>query len=117
MRKLTVCLVALLFVSSIAAARQETQIAAANGKIATKAEAPARRGPVFRANKGQIVQAQTLLKQAGHFAGEATGKLDPETRSALKKYQANSGLKETGTLNRVTLDKMGITLTDKQKAI
>ncbi|MEJ7713324.1 MAG: peptidoglycan-binding domain-containing protein [Pyrinomonadaceae bacterium] len=94
-----------------------TQTTAANGKTTTKAEVPIRRGPVFRANKGQIVQAQTLLKQAGHFTGEAAGKLDPETRSALRKYQASSGLKETGTLNRVTLDKMGITLTDKQKAI
>ena len=34
----------------------------------------------------------------------------------LKKYQDANGLKVTGTLNQATLEKMGIALTDKQKA-
>jgi hypothetical protein len=33
----------------------------------------------------------------------------------LKKYQTANGLNATGTLNQVTLEKMGIALTDKQK--
>jgi hypothetical protein len=33
----------------------------------------------------------------------------------LKKYQAANGLSPTGTLNQITLEKMGIALTDKQK--
>ena len=73
------------------------------------------RGPVFRANKEQIMQAQKLLKDGGMYAGEQTGKLDDATREGLKKYQEGNGLKVTGTLNKVTLEKMGITLTDKQK--
>jgi murein L,D-transpeptidase YcbB/YkuD len=74
-----------------------------------------KRGPVFRATKEQVTAAQNLLKSRGLLATEATGKLDPETRSALKAYQESNGLKATGTLNQVTLEKMGIALTDKQR--
>lgn len=83
---------------------------------ATKTPAK-RRGPVFRATKEQIKQAQTMLKQRGFYNGESTGKLDTETRAGLKKYQEAEGLKVTGTLNRVTLEKMNISLTDKQRAM
>ena len=36
-----------------------------------------------------------------------SGKLDTETRAAIKKYQPENGLKATGTLNRATLEKLG----------
>ncbi len=74
-----------------------------------------KRGPVFKATKDQIIAAQKLLKEKGNYAGEPTGTLDPATRAALKTYQEANGLKVTGTLNQVTLEKMSITLTDKQK--
>ena len=67
--------------------------------------------PIFRANKAQVMQAQKMLKVA------ESGKLDTETRAAIKKYQPENSLKATGTLNRATLEKMGIELTDKQKEI
>lgn len=70
---------------------------------------------IFRANKDQITQVQTMLKSKSMFGGEATGKLDDATRTAIKTFQNGNGLKETGTLNRATLEKMGIELTDKQK--
>lgn len=75
----------------------------------------AARGPVFRANKSQIVAAQRMMKQGGMFNGTESGKLDDETRSALRSYQERNGLKVTGTLNVLTLQKMGIGLTDKQR--
>ncbi|MDQ3799455.1 MAG: peptidoglycan-binding protein [Acidobacteriota bacterium] len=74
-----------------------------------------KRAPVFRANADQIMQAQKLLKDKGMYAGEQTGKLDDATRDGLKKFQSANGVKATGTLNRETLEKMGIALTDKQK--
>ncbi len=74
-----------------------------------------KRAPVFRANADQIMQAQKMLKEKGMYAGEQTGKLDDATREGLKKFQAANGVKATGTLNRETLEKMGIALTDKQK--
>lgn len=77
----------------------------------------AKRGPVFRATKAQINQAQSILKERGFYAGEQLGKLDDATREALRKYQQAEGLKVTGTLNKVTLEKMNIPLTDKQRSM
>lgn len=73
------------------------------------------RKAVFRANKEQVMEAQKKLKTGGMYAGEETGKLDDATREGIKKFQAANGVKVTGTLNKETLEKMGITLTDKQK--
>lgn len=74
-----------------------------------------KRGPVFRATKDQIMQAQKLMKEKGMYSGEANGALDANTRTGLKAYQEANGIKATGTLNQITLEKMGIPLTDKQK--
>ena len=76
-----------------------------------------KRGPIFRATKEQINQAQAILKERGFYAGEQLGKLDDATRDGLRKYQQAEGLKVTGTLNKVTLEKMNIALTDKQKSM
>jgi len=76
-----------------------------------------KRGPVFRATKVQINQAQAILKSRGFYNGEQIGKLDEATREGLRKYQQAEGLKVTGTLNKITLEKMNITLTEKQKAM
>jgi peptidoglycan hydrolase-like protein with peptidoglycan-binding domain len=73
--------------------------------------------PIFRANADQIKQVQALLKQRSFYSGEQTGKLNADTREGLRKYQQAEGLKVTGTLNKVTLEKMGITLTEKQRAM
>lgn len=75
-----------------------------------------KRAPVFRATKDQIMAAQKILKDGGMYGGEQTGTLDDATRAGLKKYQEAKALKVTGTLNQVTLEKMGIALTEKQKA-
>ena len=76
-----------------------------------------KRGPVFRATKDQINQAQAILKQRGFYGGEQIGKLDDATRDGLRKYQQAEGLKVTGTLNKITLEKMNIELTEKQKTM
>ena len=76
-----------------------------------------KRGPIFRATKEQINQAQAILKDRGFYAGEQLGKLDDATREGLRKYQLAEGLKVTGTLNKVTLEKMNIALTEKQKTM
>lgn len=111
---LTTMLALLLLGFSIAASAQNTNSSTDN---TTAANTNRKRGPVFRATKDQINQAQAILKQRGFYAGEQTGKLDPDTREGLKKYQASEGIKVNGTLNKITLEKMKITLTDKQKAM
>lgn len=65
--------------------------------------------PVFKATKEQVKEAQKIIKVS------ETGKLSKDDREALKKYQTENGIKATGTLNKTTLEKMGITLTDNQK--
>lgn len=89
----------------------------ATGSTTPSAAEKPKRAPIFRANKDQITQVQTKLKAGSLYSGEATGKLDNDTRAAIKSWQGSNGLRQTGTLNRATLEKMGIELTDKQKEI
>lgn len=81
----------------------------------TTGDKPKKAAP-FRATPDQIRAAQKMLKDKAMYSGEETGKLDPATREGLKKFKETSGMKVTGTLNAATLEKMGIPLTDKQKA-
>jgi peptidoglycan hydrolase-like protein with peptidoglycan-binding domain len=71
----------------------------------------------FRATKDQITQAQKMLAAKNLYAGEQSGRMTDDFRAALKKYQKSENLASTGTLNRETIEKMGIPLTDKQKAM
>ena len=115
MKKIIASILSLVVVSSIGLAQTSNTSTTTSANQTTST--PKKRGPVFRANKDQIKQAQALLKERGFYSGEQTGKLDDDTRAGLKKYQGAETLKVTGTLNKVTLVKMGITLTDKQKTM
>ncbi len=125
-RVLMVLGLALLTFSNMVAAQQSkpaTTPAPAKAPMSAPAtgdqteEPKKKRPPVFRANKEQIKQAQEMLKQRNFYAGEATGKLDPDTRAGLKKFLDAVGIKVTGTLNAPTLEKMKIALTGKQKEV
>ena len=83
----------------------------------TSTKQTTKRGPIFRATKEQINRAQAILKDRGFYGGEQLGKLDDATREGLRKYQQAEGLKVTGTLNKLTLEKMNIELTEKQKTM
>ena len=118
MKKLPWVVVCLLLLFSIIGVGQNSNSSTSASKNANRTKTTnSNRGPVFRATLDQIKQAQALLKQRNFYGGEQTGKLDDATRSGLKHYQQAEGLKVTGTLNKVTLEKMGITLTDKQKTM
>ena len=115
MKRLPLLVLSVVLLCSVTAVGQNS-----NSTTTTTATASAnkpKRGPVFRATADQIKQAQAILKQRNFYSGEETGKLTPETRAGLKLYQAAEALKATGTLNKVTLVKMGIALTDKQKTM
>jgi peptidoglycan hydrolase-like protein with peptidoglycan-binding domain len=114
MKKLLTLTLLLLCVCSSAALAQTSTSSTAN-KSGTKQAT--KRGPIFRATKEQINQAQAILKDRGFYAGEKIGKLDDATREGLRKYQQAEGLKVTGTLNKITLEKMNIALTEKQRAM
>ncbi len=112
MKRTLTALLALLLTSSITLAIQGNSNTSSTAKTASASK---KRGPVFRASREQVRQAQAILKQRGFYQGETSGKLDTDTRTGLKKYQEAESLKVTGTLNKVTLEKMNIQLTEKQK--
>jgi peptidoglycan hydrolase-like protein with peptidoglycan-binding domain len=103
-----------LFVTLTFAASIGAQTAPATQTSATEAKP---KKSSFRANKAQIEEAQKMLKAKNLYSGEVTGKTNPDWKAAVKTYQNDNGLKKTGSLNRATLEKMGVELTDKQKAI
>lgn len=115
MKKLLAVSLSLLTVLSLAVMGKNSTSTTAGAQAG--ATTNGKRGPIFRATKDQIKQVQAILKEKGFYSGEQTGKLDVDTRAGLKKYQAAESLKVTGTLNRVTLVKIGIELTEKQKAM
>jgi Putative peptidoglycan-binding domain-containing protein len=112
MKKVIFLLLSCLFLC-VGADAQSMAVPSAPASQAKSDEKPKRQ--IFRANKGQITEVQKMLKTKGLYSGEAVGKLDDTTRASIKLYQKDNGLKQTGTLNRATLEKMGIELTDKQK--
>jgi peptidoglycan hydrolase-like protein with peptidoglycan-binding domain len=116
MKKHLLVVLSLLMASSLTVATQNKNTNA-NGSTSNNKAANANRKPVFRATADQVKQAQAILKQRAFYGGEQTGKLDDDTRAGLKKYQTAESLKVTGTLNKLTLEKMGITLTDRQKTM
>lgn len=118
MNKLPLVALSLVLLFGITASAQNSNSSTTSNSNASAANAnKPKRGPIFRANKDQVKQAQAILKQRNFYSGDETGKLTVETRAGLKEYQKAEGLKVTGTLNKVTLEKMGIALTDKQKAM
>lgn len=72
---------------------------------------------VFRATKDQVIAVQTKLKEANLYTGEADGKSNTVFKTSVKTWQKANGLTVNGSLNRATLEKMGIELTEKQMLI
>jgi peptidoglycan hydrolase-like protein with peptidoglycan-binding domain len=118
MKKLLLVVLSLLFALTLTAATQNKNAnIGTSGSTSSNKSTNAKRKPIFRATADQVKQAQAILKQRSFYNGEQTGKLGADTRDGLKKYQQAESLKVTGTLNRLTLEKMGIALTDKQKVM
>ena len=116
MKTLPFLVLSLFLLLSISVAQNQNTNANSNGSSNSN-KSTTNRKPIFRATADQIKQAQAILKQRGFYGGEQIGKLDTDTRAGLKKYQQAEGLKVTGTLNKKTLEKMGIALTEKQKTM
>ena len=117
MKKLPLLVLSMLLTLSITAATQNANTNSNSKSTSSNSNKSANknRGPVFRATADQVKQAQAILKQRGFYNGEAVGKLTADTRAGLRKYQQEEGLSVTGTLNKITLEKMGIALTERQK--
>jgi len=108
-------LVLSLFILSVGAYAQNSNTTASTPAKTT--ENKPKRGPVFRPTKDQIKQVQQILIDKKLYSGEANGTYNDTTRDGIKSFQKDNGLKQTGTLNRATLEKFGVELTEAQKAI
>jgi peptidoglycan hydrolase-like protein with peptidoglycan-binding domain len=115
--KRTLLAIAVSLVLSTAAFAQGGNAATSGPSTSAAAKGEKKKSGVFRPTKDQITQVQTMLKDKKLYGGEASGKYNDDTRAAIKSFQKDNGLRQTGTLNRATLEKMGIALTDSQKAM
>ena len=70
----------------------------ANGKVSTT---PA-------ATDGTVRSAQAALNAQSYDAGPVDGQWGPNTQSAVRRFQAERGLNQSGTLDGATLSALGV---------
>jgi hypothetical protein len=69
-------------------------------------------GPIYGYNNlppdQVIANVQSELQQQGYYQGEVDGLLGPQTRGAIAGYQRDHGLYETASIDRPTLESLGM---------
>lgn len=87
----------------------------ASAKPPAKTATPAKKKSTKRTARRQtaptperIREIQTALAQAGHYAGTPNGKWDAASIAAMKDFQTANGLKATGKLDAISLQKLGL---------
>jgi uncharacterized membrane protein len=69
----------------------------ANGKVATT-----------RAPDGTVRNAQMALNDKGYDVGRVDGQFGPATQSAVRRFQSEKGLAQSGRLDSATLAALGV---------
>ncbi len=72
----------------------------ANGHVATSTTS--------RPGDTTVRKAQEALNNQGYNAGAVDGRWGPNTENAVRRFQAKSGLTESGTLDSSTLNALGV---------
>ena len=67
---------------------------------------PAQSANMQNASGDQIRSAQEQLQAAGLYNGPVDGRMDPDTRAAIARFQQQNGMRRTATLDRTTLDRL-----------
>jgi anion transporter len=95
--------------AQVATAAPAAEVAPApDGDMAQALSAPGRR-TTPRPEAAVIRQAQERLTQLGFAPGPLDGRLGPQTDSALRRFQAASGVPVSGRLDRATIEALGVT--------
>ena len=55
-----------------------------------------------------VVRVQAALMRSGHYQGDIDGLLGESTRAALRAFQKENGIKQTGRMDIETLTLLGI---------
>jgi peptidoglycan hydrolase-like protein with peptidoglycan-binding domain len=62
----------------------------------------------------QVRRAQEALKAEGHDPGPIDGVMGPKTKEAVRGFQKQENLQETGRLDRETIEKLGVQVSSRQ---
>jgi His-Xaa-Ser repeat protein HxsA len=79
--------------------------AAVRGDVGMEAAPPMSRSEKLHL---QVFRVQIKLNTLGLYQGQITGKLDDETKRALRMFQSVKGLRENGLMSTETLNALGI---------
>jgi hypothetical protein len=71
-------------------------------------DGPIYSGPSARPFDQVVADVQAALQEQGYYRGEVDGLLGPLTREALAEYQSANGLYATETIDRPTLESLGM---------
>jgi peptidoglycan hydrolase-like protein with peptidoglycan-binding domain len=63
-------------------------------------------------SRDELRQAQQKLKDKGDYKGAVDGKAGPQTAQAVKDFQKQNSLRQTGRLDQQTLSKLGVNTTE-----
>jgi peptidoglycan hydrolase-like protein with peptidoglycan-binding domain len=85
-----------------------TSAAAKKKKAAAKSKKKAKVKGQTAPAPDRIREIQTALQKDGSYEGEPSGKWDPATMDAMRKYQDKNGLNPTGKIDAPTLNKLGL---------
>lgn len=72
----------------------------ANGKVATTG--------TTGASDATVRDAQAALNSQGYSAGMVDGRWGPSTQNAVRRFQSDRGLEQSGTLDSATLNALGV---------
>jgi hypothetical protein len=78
----------------------------ANGKVATT-DANGKMS-AHRASDATVRNAQTALNDKGYDVGKVDGQFGPSTQSAVRRFQSEKGLAQSGRLDSATLAALGV---------
>lgn len=85
----------------------------ANGKVDTrtsdaKTSNGTSSGTAYRNGDSNVMSAQAALNSQGYNAGTPDGVAGPTTEAAIRKFQADKGIAQTGMLDGATRSALGI---------
>ena len=75
----------------------------ANGKTSSTTSSTA------SASDSTVRDAQAALNSQGYSAGMVDGRWGPSTQNAVRRFQSDKGLAQSGTLDSATLNALGVT--------
>jgi phage tail tape-measure protein len=77
-----------------------------NGKVTTKSDHRAKLA--MAPADGNVRSAQAALNDQGYSAGTVDGQWGPATQNAVRRFQQDKGLTQTGMLDDATLNALGV---------